>query len=266
MSSDDSNVPLGYARDIFDLSGRVAVITGGGSGLGRAIAIGYAQCGVTVVVADINEDGAAETQAAIDEQGGTAVALPLDVTKRSQCVEIANAVRREHGHIDILVNSAGGAHRSPAEEFPEERFDYIIELNLKGTYLCCQAFGGIMLEQGKGSIINMASIGSFIAYPLSSAYLASKGGGRPGDQGHGPGVARAWRARQRIGPTLMQSPMTRKAAQTTSLTADFIKARMIRPRVGLPRELIGAAVFLASDASELVTGHILMCDDGYLTA
>ena len=109
MSSDDSNVPLGYARDIFDLSGRVAVITGGGSGLGRAIAIGYAQCGVTVVVADINEDGAAETQAAIAEQGGIAVALPLDVTKRSQCVDVANAVRREHGRIDILVNSAGGA-------------------------------------------------------------------------------------------------------------------------------------------------------------
>ena len=266
MSSDDSSVPLGYARDIFDLSGRVAVITGGGSGLGRAIAIGYAQCGVTVVVADINEDGAAETQAVIAEQGGIAVALPLDVTKRSQCVDVANAVRREHGRIDILVNSAGGAHRSPAEEFPEERFDYIIELNLKGTYLCCQAFGGIMLEQGKGSIINMASIGSFIAYPLSSAYLASKGGVAQVTKV----MALEWRERgvrvNGIGPTLMESPMTRKAAQTTSLTADFIKARMIRPRVGLPRELIGAAVFLASDASELVTGHTLMCDDGYLTA
>ena len=118
MSSDDSSVPLGYARDIFDLSGRVAVITGGGSGLGRAIAIGYAQCGVTVVVADINEDGAAETSAAIAEQGGAAQAVPLDVTKRSQCVDVANAVRGEHGRIDILVNSAGGAHRSPAEEFP----------------------------------------------------------------------------------------------------------------------------------------------------
>ena len=176
MDSDDTSVPLGYARDIFDLTGRVAVITGGGSGLGRAIAIGYAQCGVTVVVADIDEAGAAETVATVDEQGGRAAAMPLDVTKRSQCVEVADAVRREHGRIDILVNSAGAAHRSPAETFPEERFDHIIELNLKGTYLCCQAFGAVMLEQGKGSIVNMASIGSFIAYPLSSAYIASKGG------------------------------------------------------------------------------------------
>ena len=266
MSSDDSNVPLGYARDIFDLSGRVAVVTGGGSGLGRAIAIGYAQCGVTVVVADINEDGAAETKAAIAEQGGAAQAVLLDVTQRSQCVEVAEAVRREHGRIDILVNSAGAAHRSPAEEFPEDRFDFIIELNLKGTYLCCQAFGRIMLEQGKGSIINMASIGSFIAYPLSSAYLASKGGVAQVTKV----MALEWRDRgvrvNGIGPTLMESPMTRKAAQTTSHTADFIKARMIRPRLGLPRELIGAAVFLASDASELVTGHTIMCDDGYMTA
>ena len=266
MSSDETSVPLGYARDIFDLTGRVSVITGGGSGLGRAIAIGYAQCGVTVVVADINEEGAAETKAAIDEQGGTAVAVPLDVTKRSQCVEVAGAVRREHGRIDILVNSAGAAHRSPAEEFPEERFDHIIDLNLKGTYLCCQAFGTVMLEQGKGSIINMASIGSFIAYPLSSAYIASKGGVAQVTKV----LALEWRERgvrvNGIGPTLMESPMTQKAAQTTSLTADFIKARMLRPRVGLPRDLIGAAIFLASDASELVTGHTIMCDDGYLAA
>ena len=266
MSSDETSVPLGYARDIFDLTGRVAVITGGGSGLGQAISIGYAQCGVTVVVADINEDGAAETVATIAEQGGSAQALSLDVTKRSQCVDVANAVRREHGRIDVLVNSAGGAHRSPAEEFPEERFDYIIELNLKGTYLCCQAFGNVMLEQGKGSIINMASIGSFIAYPLSSAYLASKGGVAQVTKV----MALEWRERgvrvNGIGPTLMESPMTRKAAQTTSLTADFIKDRMIRQRVGLPHELIGAAIFLASDASELVTGHTIMCDDGYMTA
>ena len=266
MSSDDTSVPLGYARDIFDLSGRVAVITGGGSGLGRAIAIGYAQVGVTVVVADINEEGSAETVATITEQGGNAQAVSLDVTKRGQCFDVADAVRREHGRVDILVNSAGGAHRSPAEEFPEERFDYIIELNLKGTYLCCQAFGNVMLEQGKGSIINMASIGSFIAYPLSSAYLASKGGVAQVTKV----MALEWRERgvrvNGIGPTLMESPMTRKAAQTTSFTADFIKARMIRPRVGLPRELIGAAIFLASDASELVTGHTIMCDDGYMTA
>ncbi len=265
-SSDDAAVPLGYAHDIFDLSGRVAVITGGGSGLGQAIAIGYAQRGVTVIVADINPEGAETTRATIAEQGGGAIAVSLDVTDRDQCLELAGAVRRDHGRIDILVNSAGSAHRSAAEDFPEDRFDFIIELNLKGTYLCCQAFGRVMLDQEKGSIINMASIGSFAAYPWSSAYLASKGGVAQVTRA----LALEWRDRgvrvNGIGPTLMESPLTRKAAQTTSITADFIKARMLRPRLGLPRELIGAAVFLASDASKLVTGHIIMCDDGYLTA
>ena len=168
--------------------------------------------------------------------------------------------------MDILVNSAGSAFRCAAEDFPEDKFDFIIGLNLKGTYQCCQAFGRVMLAQEKGSIINVASIGSFTAYPWASAYLASKGGVLQATRA----LALEWRERgvrvNGIGPTLMDSPLVRSAAQTSSITSDFIKARMIRPRLGLPREIIGAAIFLASDASELVTGHIVMCDDGYLTA
>lgn len=266
MAEQDETVPAGYAHAIFDLQDRVAVVTGAGSGLGQAIAVGYAQLGVKVVIVDVNEKGSQDTRATIAQQGGEAVVMALDVTDRKQCDDVAAKVKRDFGRIDILVNSAGTAHRSPAEEFPEERFDFIIALNLKGTYLCCQAFGRVMLEQGKGSIINLASIGSFAAYPWASAYLASKGG----VVGITRSLALEWRQRgvrvNGIGPTLMESPLTRAAAQTTSITADFIKARMLRPRLGLPRELIGAAVFLASDASELVTGHIVMCDDGYLTA
>jgi NAD(P)-dependent dehydrogenase (short-subunit alcohol dehydrogenase family) len=266
MPSEEPTVPAGYANGLFDLKGRVAVVTGGGSGLGQAIAVGYAQLGVTVVIADVNMDGAAATLATVIGQGGKASIAELDVTKRDQVFALAEKVTRDHGRVDILVNSAGSAHRSPAEDFPEDRFDFIIALNLKGTYLCCQAFGGKMLKQGKGSIINIASIGSFVGYPWASAYLASKGGVLQVTKG----LALEWRDRgvrvNGIGPTLMESPLTRAAGQKTSITADFIKARMLRPRLGLPRELIGAAVFLASDASELVTGHVVMCDDGYLTA
>jgi NAD(P)-dependent dehydrogenase (short-subunit alcohol dehydrogenase family) len=208
----------------------------------------------------------AETARLIGAQGSTATTAHLDVTQRDQVQALAEQVVADHGRVDILVNSAGSAFRSPAEDFPEDKLDLILDLNLKGTYLCCQAFGKKMLGQGKGSIINLASIGSFIAYPWASAYLASKGGVL--------GVTRAmaleWRDRgvrvNGIGPTLMDSPLTRQAAQRSSITADFIKARMLRPRLGLPRELIGAAIYLASDASELVTGHTIMCDDGYLTA
>lgn len=260
------SVPTGYVANLFDLAGRVAVVTGGGSGIGRAIAQGFAQARVSVVVADINPEGAAETVRLIGEQGGRAEPAHLDVTQRSEVEALAERAVTEHGRVDILVNSAGSAFRSPAEEFPEDKLDFILDLNLKGTYLCCQAFGRRMLAQGKGSIINLASIGSFIAYPWASAYLASKGG----VLGITRALALEWRDRgvrvNGIGPTLMDSPLTRMAAQRSSVTADFIKARMLRPRLGLPRELIGAAIFLASDASELVTGHTIMCDDGYLVA
>ena len=264
--TDEQTVPANYAATLFDLSGRVAVVTGGGSGLGAAIAIGYAQLGVTVIIADVNMAGAEATRATIAEQGSKAVVASLDVTKREQCFALAETVKRDYGRVDILVNSAGSAFRSPAEDFPEDKFNFILDLNLKGTYFCCQAFGGVMLAQQKGSIINMASIGSFVGYPWASAYLASKGGVLQITKG----LALEWRDRgvrvNGIGPTLMESPLTKAAGAKTSITADFIKDRMLRPRLGLPRELIGTAVFLASDASELVTGHIVMCDDGYLTA
>jgi NAD(P)-dependent dehydrogenase (short-subunit alcohol dehydrogenase family) len=259
-------IPPDYVSTLFDIAERVAVVTGAGSGLGQAIAIGYAQAGAIVVAVDINAEGASQTAETISDQGGSCDVELADVTSSREVDALADRVAQRHGRVDILVNSAGSAFRSPAEEFPEEKFDFIIALNLKGTYLCCQAFGRKMLDQGKGSIINLASIGSFIAYPWASAYLASKGGVL--------GVTRAlaleWRDRgvrvNGIGPTLMESALTRQMAQRTSITADFIKARMLRPRLGLPRELVGAAIFLASDASDLVTGHTLMCDDGYLTA
>lgn len=264
--TDEPTVPANFVAHLFDLKGRFAVVTGAGSGLGAAISMGYAQAGVTVVLADINAEGMEKTRATIEAQGGKSIVELLDVTKREECFALADKVKADHGRVDILVNSAGSAFRSPAEDFPEDKFNLILDLNLKGTYYCCQAFGKVMLAQEKGSIINIASIGSFVGYPWASAYLASKGGVLQITKG----MALEWRDRgvrvNGIGPTLMESPLTKMAATSTSITADFIKARMLRPRLGLPRELVGTAIFLASDASELVTGHVVMCDDGYLTA
>jgi NAD(P)-dependent dehydrogenase (short-subunit alcohol dehydrogenase family) len=263
---DELSVPAGYASGLFDLRDRIAVVTGGGSGLGAGMAIGLAQVGVKVVIADVNAKGADATQAVIESQKGISVATTLDVTDRGAVNALADRVERDYGRVDILINSAGVAFRSPAEEFPEEKLDFILGVNLKGTYLCCQAFGRKMLTRGKGSIVNIASIGSFVAYPWASAYVASKGGVLQLTKA----LALEWRARgvrvNGIGPTLMDSPLVRAAAQTSTVTSDFIKTRMIRPRLGLPRDLIGTAIFLASDASELVNGHVVMCDDGYLTA
>lgn len=263
MTEEAFQVPAGFVQTLFDLTDRVAVVTGGGSGLGAACSIGFAQAGAAVVVADIDLSMAEETAATIESQGGAAVARAVDVTNKEAVDALADDVVTELGTADILLTSAGMAFRAPAEDFPENVFDSVIALNLKGVYLCDQAFGRKMLVQGKGSIINMASIGAFVAYPWASAYLTSKGGVVQMTRA----MALEWRDRgvrvNAIGPTLMDSPLTRTVAQKTSITSDFIRGRMLRERLGLPRELVGTAIFLAGDASELVTGHTVMCDDGY---
>ena len=185
-------------RSLFDLTGRVAVVTGAGSGLGAAMAIGYAQVGVDVVLADVNMEGAEKTRATIAEQGGKAEVAQLDVTDRAACFALAEQVVRDRTARSTSWSTAPARpSAAPPRNFPKSSFNFILDLNLKGTYFCCQAFGGKMLAQGKGSIINIASIGSFTAYPWASAYLASKGGVLQVTQGAGARMARPRRARQR---------------------------------------------------------------------
>jgi NAD(P)-dependent dehydrogenase (short-subunit alcohol dehydrogenase family) len=259
-------IPDDYVPQLFRLDGRKAVVTGAGSGIGSALAIGLAQAGARLELLDVNEQGLAETKELIEAQGGQARSWPCDVTDSASLAAAEAGIHADDLSASILVNSAGTAVRYPAEDFPETEFDRILALNLKGTFLPSQVFGRGMLKVGGGSIINIASIGGFVAYPWASAYLASKGGVVQLTRS----LALEWGPRgvrvNGIGPTLMDSPLVAKAAQSTSITADFIKSRMIQPRLGLPKELIGAAIFLASDASSLVNGHTLMCDDGYLVA
>ena len=258
-------LPVGYVASAFDLGGRVAAVTGGGSGLGATMCAGLAQAGATIAVLDVDDERAAVVAEAIAGDGGEAFALHCDVTDSASVRATVEAMVERTGRADVLVNSAGTAFRSPAEDFPEEQLDRVLALNLKGTYLPCQAFGRQMLAQGKGSIVNVASIGGFNAYPLASAYLASKGGVVQLTRG----LALEWIGKVRvngIAPTLFDTPMTRMGLQRSSVTSDFIQARMLREGLPQPHHVVGAAVFLASDASALVTGHTLPVDDGYLIA
>lgn len=267
--TDASRTPdvAGFLRRLFGLEGRVAVVTGGASGLGAAFARGLAQAGAHVVIADINADLAGEVVGAIEQSGGTAEYRDLDVTVVAAVDAFADLMESDHGRVDVLVNSAGAAYRCAIEEFPEEAYDRILALNLKGTYFMSRAIGRKMLARGAGSIVNIASIGGFIAYPHSSAYLASKGGVVQTTRS----FALEWADRgvrvNAIAPGLCDTPILKKALAMSGMTTttDFIQDRMIVRRLIQPDELVAAVLFLAGDGAGKVTGHVLAVDDGYLT-
>jgi NAD(P)-dependent dehydrogenase (short-subunit alcohol dehydrogenase family) len=260
MSTDSNS----FLQKLFGLDGRVAVVTGGASGLGAAFSKGLAAAGASIIIADINEPLAGEVIGAIEAAGGTAEFRAVDVTDVPAVSTFADDVIAAHGHVDVLINSAGAAHRSPIEDFAESAYDRILALNLKGTYFMSQAIGKKMLARGKGSIINIASIGGFIAYPHSSAYLASKGGVVQTTKS----FSLEWNGKVRvnaIAPGLCDTPLLRRALAESgsSSTTDFIQHRMLGPMIQ-PDELVAAAIFLAGDGAAKVTGHTLAVDDGYL--
>jgi NAD(P)-dependent dehydrogenase (short-subunit alcohol dehydrogenase family) len=250
---------------LFQLAGRTALVTGGGSGLGRAISIGFAQAGARVAVADISMENAIETATLIETQGGDALAERLDVTRRSEVETLTSKLFQRWGSLDILVNSAGRAIRGAALDYKEEDWATIIGVNLTGTFFCCQAAGRQMAAQRRGKIINIASIGGFIAYPGSIAYLASKGGVVQLTKGFAVELAPYNVQVNAIAPSLFETPMvvsTRSDAESLKYFMDRTPAG----RKGRPEEIVGAAIFLAADCSSMVTGHTLAVDGGYLSA
>lgn len=251
------------ALDIFQLTGKSALITGGGSGLGRAICRGFADAGAKVAVADLSLDRARETATGLEQQAATA--FQLDVTNKVQVEETVAQVVESWGAIDILVNCAGRAIRGTALEYKEEDWNAIIDVNLKGTFLCCQAAGRRMASRRCGKIINIASIGGFIAYPGSIAYLASKGGVIQLTRGFAVELAGYNVQVNAIAPSLFDTPMVAGTrSDLESLT--YFMDRTPAGRKGKPDEIVGAAIFLATESSSMVTGHTLAVDGGFLAA
>jgi NAD(P)-dependent dehydrogenase (short-subunit alcohol dehydrogenase family) len=262
----EPNVEADFLERLFRLDGRVAVVVGGASGLGEAIVHGYCQAGATVVLADRDEAAAAAVAASVAARPNPPLPLPVDVTARASVEALVEEVVRRFGRVDVLVNSAGTAARHPAEEFPEEEWDRVVTLNLKGSFLACQAFGRRMLERRSGSIVNLASIGSSIAYPHTTAYLQSKGGVAQLTRS----LALEWVDRgvrvNALAPSIFDTPLVRASDAKASYTSEWIAARTPIGRRGRPHEIVGPAVFLASDAASMVTGHLLQVDGGYLIA
>ena len=251
------------------LENHIAVVTGAGSGIGRAIAAGYAREGARVVVLDVNGTTAAETAKEIRDAKGRADSFALDVTKRDDCTAMANQIADKIGPVSILVNNAGIARRNGmlgAADAVVNDWEDIIAINLTGVFNVTHAFLE-PLRANKGRIVNMASIQSFmhLRTPSSPAYTASK---------HGVlGFTRALAAElgkdgvrvNAIGPGFIETPLNEKVrASNPDLVKVFVDHTPLG-RAGKPEDIVGPAIFLASDLSAYVSGSIVMVDGGYRT-
>lgn len=246
------------------LNGRVAVITGASRGNGNAIANAYAKEGAHIVIADVNIERAELAAKTIRESGGSAQAVQVNVTDCGSVQNLFEQVIKDNGKIDILVNNAGVIGRFPLQEITEAEWDRVLDINLKGTFLCAQAAAKHMVPQQSGVIINISSVNAESLNPTTIHYCVSKGGVKTLTKGLALSLAKEGVRVNAIGPGPVYTDMSRdRLDDPEGLKAT--EAHIPMGRVARPNDLIGAAVFLASDESAYVTGHTLYVDGGWLT-
>ncbi|HEX4995616.1 MAG TPA: SDR family oxidoreductase, partial [Methylomirabilota bacterium] len=242
--------------DLFRLEGQVAVVVGGAGGLGAAIARGLAEAGAAVAVADANAGQAKAIADELTRGGCRALAVAVDVSDGESVERMAGEVESRLGPIEVLVNSAGITHRSPATDFPEAQWHRVIAVNLTGVFLASQAVGRRMVGRRRGRIINIASIAGEIGLPGTIAYSASKGGVVQLTRA----LAVEWAPYDVRVNAIAPSWFSTNIGDLIHREPDYAERAMRRVpvgRMGQPEELVGAALYLASEASRMVTGHIL---------
>ena len=250
--------------DLFNLNDRVAIVTGGGQGLGKAIAVGLAEFGAVLAILDVDGERAHHAASELVARGHPAFAIQCDVADEMQVERAVQRVIGELGGIDILVNNAGISRRYPVEEFPLGEWERVIQVNLIGAFVCARAVASAMTAKKKGSIINIASIAGFGGRATkNTAYSASKAGLINLTRTLAIYWAKAGIRVNAIAPAEMDSPLLDDLRREPGALEERV-ARIPMGRIGKPDELIGPIVFLASDASSFVTGHTLAVDGGSL--
>src|ERR1035441_3412021 len=235
-------------RSLFDLNGRVAVVTGGTTGLGHAIALGLAEAGADVVASSRRLERMEKVAAEIEALGRRTLRAASDVASRASLEVLHDAVLKEFGRVDILVNAAGITLKGPALEVDEADWSRVMETNLTGTLRACQIFGASMLHAGYGRIINIASLSSFVSFYEVAAYSASKAAVASTTRSLAVEWARKGVNVNAIAPGIFPTPMNVKLIQGTPRGEELI-LRTPMGRFGEVREVAGAAVFLASEAA-----------------
>jgi NAD(P)-dependent dehydrogenase (short-subunit alcohol dehydrogenase family) len=247
---------------LFDLTGKVALVTGASKGLGNAIAVGLARAGARLALCARSREGLAETRAAVEAAGGEARIFEMDVLSRASVRDAVSAAVASYGRIDILVNNAGVNVRKPTLELAEEEWDRVVDTNLKGYFLVAQAVGAHMVERRSGKVINVSSIFGAVGMNNQLAYAASKGGVAQLTKvmaiewaPHGVTV-------NAVGPTYFETPLV-AALRNDPERFRFINERTPMGRWGQPEELVGTIVYLAAPASDFVTGQTVYVDGGW---
>lgn len=244
--------------DHFGLSDKVAIVTGAGRGIGKAIALGLADAGATVVVAARTASDIENTAAEIEKKGKKALAMPTDVRLSDQVANLVNRTVKDFGRIDVLVNNAGGSFNVPTMDMSEGGWDAILRENLKSVFLCSQAAAKVMIDQKRGAIVNIASIGGLEAYSFSAPYGAAKAGVINLTKTMAVDLAKYNVRVNAIAPGFVA---TEGIIQLFGAQPDA--ARQIPlARLGNPEDIIGGVIYLASDASLYVTGETLVIDGG----
>lgn len=252
-------------ENLFNLEGKIALITGSAQGIGNLLARGLAKHGAKIVINDITQERAEKAAADLSELGAEACGYAFDVTKKEDVDKAVSRIEAEVGPIDILVNNAGIQRRHPFLEFPENEWDDVINVNQKAVFLMMQSVGKYMVERQRGKIINIGSMQSELGRDTITPYAASKGAVKMLTRGGCVELARHNIQVNGIAPGYFTTELTKPLVENKEFTA-WLCNRTPANRWGHPEELVGAAVFLSSSASDFVNGHLLFVDGGMLAA
>jgi len=246
----------------FGIKDRVAVVTGASRGLGRGLAKALARSGAVVAAAARGSDELETLAGEIRGEGGRCETFVMDIRDLESISSVFQRIAERFSRIDILVNNAGMGSPVPAVDITEAEWDWMMDLNLKGTFFCCQAAGRIMLAQGKGRIVNISSQASVVAIPGEAVYCASKGGLNMLTKV----LAVEWSGRgvtvNAVGPTFIRTPGTAERLDNPEFLSGVL-AKLPRGRVATIEDVAGAVIYLASDAADMVTGTLLLVDGGW---